>query len=51
MTTKILKTLASAIAAMGLLVGSAAALEVASSVTVGGQSGCGLEEDRRLLRH
>ena len=37
MRTSILKTLACAVAAMGLLVGSAAALEVASSATVGGK--------------
>ena len=37
MTTRTLRTLASAIAAMGLLVGSAAALEVASSATVAGK--------------
>ncbi|ATU94077.1 SRPBCC family protein [Phyllobacterium zundukense] len=37
MTTRTLRTLASAIAAMGVLVGSAAALEVASSATVAGK--------------
>ena len=37
MTTRSLRTLASAIAAMGLLVGSAAALEVTSSATVAGK--------------